>query len=341
MEKFRLHIIIFLVLMTTNFGFAQQFPLTTQYLFNPYALTPSMAGVTGYSEMFLDYRSEWTGIEGHPQTARMNTFGNIYKNQMWLGGEIYLDNTDILSRFKANLSYTYKLLVQNEQFIHFAVWGSYYQNVINYSKAVGVDPNDPIFQDITKITASKFNAGFGLNYNWRRLNVGFSIPTLFTSREEVVNGQGVTFNLKQEFLFHASNVFSLNNNIDLETFAVFRKTTNEPLNFELSVMGIFLQRFWTGLLFRKGGALGVLLGGNLVKGMVFNYSYEIPVGGINTHSGGAHEITIGWRFGMKSKPYFENNTDYYRKNKGNKRTKTGNNKDYPPIYDYQYRKIKR
>ena len=63
--------------MTTGFGFAQQFPLTTQYLFNPYALTPSMAGVTGYSEIFLNYRSEWTGIEGHPQTFRMNTFGNI------------------------------------------------------------------------------------------------------------------------------------------------------------------------------------------------------------------------------------------------------------------------
>ena len=337
MKLIKTHIILLFVLLAGS-GFSQQFPLTTQYLFNPYALTPAMAGVTGYSELFLNYRSEWTGIDGHPQTFRFNGFGNIYKNQMWLGGEMYMDNTDILSRFKANLSYTYKLKVEEEQFIHFAVWGSFYQNVINYANAVGVNPNDPLFQNASSISASKLNAGFGINYTWRRLNVGFSIPTLFTSRQEVENGQGVAFNIKQEFLFHVSNVFSLSDNWDLQGYGVFRKTTNAPLNLELSVMAVFLQRFWGGLLYRNSNTVAVNLGGNLVKGLVFNYSYEVPVGGINARSGGSHEITLGLRFGMKSNKYFENNSEYYR---NDPKSKTKKRKNYPPIYDYKYRNIKR
>ncbi len=339
MKRVKIHIILLLLMLSVT-GFSQQFPLTTQYLFNPYALTPAMAGVTGYGEVFLNYRSDWTGIDGHPQTARLNGTANIYKKQMWLGGEMYLDNTDILSRFKASLSYTYKLKVQDDQFFHFAVWGSFFQNVINYANAIGVDPNDPLFKDISSLVSSKVNAGFGLNYNWRRMNVGFSIPTLFASRQEVENGQGVTFNIRQEFLFHISNIFTIGKNWDMQTYGVFRKTTNEPLNYEFSVMAIYLQRFWTGLLYRKGGAIGVNLGGNLTRGMVFNYSYEVPVGGINAHSGGSHEFTLGWRFGTKNNKYFENNKEYYQKQR--KTHKPNNtNRDYPPIFDYQYRKIKR
>ena len=338
MKSIRLHIIWLLTLLAAT-GFSQQFPLTTQYLFNPYALTPAMAGVTGFSEVFLNYRSDWTGIDGHPQTARFNAVSNIYKKQMWLGSEVYMDNTDILSRFKASLSYTYKLKVENEQFIHFAVWGSYYQNVINYTNAIGVDPNDPLFKDITSLVVAKFNAGFGLNYNWRTMNVGFSIPTLFSSRQEVENGQGVTFNLRQEFLFHISNIFTLNKSWDLQGFGVFRKTTNDPLSTELSVMFIYLQRFWTGIMYRSGGAVGVNLGGNLGAGLVFNYSYEVPIGGINAHSGGSHEFTLGWRFGSKNNRYFENNREYYRKKRKNTRN-ININSNYPPIYDFQYRKNK-
>ncbi len=338
MKSTRIHIILLLLLLSVT-GFSQQFPLTTQYLFNPYALTPAMAGVTGYSEVFLNYRSDWTGIDGHPQTARFNASGNIYKHKMWLGGEMYLDNTDILSRFKASLSYTYKLKVQNDQFIHFAVWGSFYQNVINYTNAIGVDPNDPLFKDITSLVASKFNAGFGLNYSWRKMNVGFSIPTLFASRQEVIDGQGVSFNMRQEFLFHLSNIFTLSKNWDMQTYGVFRKTTTEPLNYELSVMFIFVQRFWTGILYRTGGAVGVNLGGNLVRGLAFNYSYEVPIGGINAHSGGSHEFTLGWRFGAKNNKFFENNKTYFSKERKVRKTNTNNN--YPPIYDFQYRKNKR
>jgi len=336
--KLRRIYISFLILTLSLSAFAQQYPLTTQYLFNPYALTPQLAGATGYSELFMNYRADWTGIDGHPRTFRMNGFGNLAKHKWWLGGEMFFDKTDILSRFKMNLSLSYKLRVDNNQFLYFGIWGSFYQNVVNYLDAIGIDPNDPVLSDPTKITASKFNGGFGISYNWRDLYLGFSFPTLFQNRYEVDNGNGILFAFKREFLFHASYLFTLNKNWYLQAYSVFRKTVNDPLSFDISLMAIVAQRFWFGALFRKGGVLALNLGGNLVGGLVFNYSYEIGIGGINSGSAGSHEITLGWRFGFKNKKnkYFR---AFDKNNKYNEqKPRNPFRDDYPPIYDFNRRR---
>jgi type IX secretion system PorP/SprF family membrane protein len=333
MKTGKIHIIFLFLLLPLVFK-GQQYPLTTQYLFNPYALAPSMAGVTGFSEIFLNYRAVWTGVDGNPRTMRFNGFGDIYNQKLWLGGSMYMDKTDILGRFNATLSLTYKLKLYNEQFLYLGGWANFYQNIVNYTDAVGVDPNDPLFSDPSKIAASKFNAGFGINYQWRDLNVGFAFPTLFNNNHEVKNGQGIIFAFKREFLFHVSYLFSLNENCGLQTYAVFRKTVNEPLSMDLSAMFIIKHRFWTGLLFRNSGVIALNLGGNIVGGLVFNYSYEIGVGKMNLQSGGSHEITLGWRFGYKSNKYFNN----YKSKRKTEKQKNNYRNNYPPIYDYYIKK---
>ncbi len=330
MRKLLVYIILFIV-AGTSISQAQQFPLTTQYLFNPYALTPERAGYYGHPAIYMNYRKDWTGINGSPKTFRINGFGNIYKEVMWLGGEIYTDKTDIISRFKANLSYSYILQVEDEQFLYFGVWTTFYQNTVRIDKLVGVDPNDPILKNQTKLNGTAANAGFGITYNWRDLNIGFAFPTLFDTKEKYVST--LNFKVQRESLFYVSDMFILNEKWQLQTYAVFRKTKNEPLTFELSVMPVYLNRFWGGLLYRNGGALAINVGGHIYKGFVFNYSYEIGMGGINSQSGGSHEITLGYRFNFDGNKFFDHNGN---KKKHFGRTKNRNNfYGYPKIIDYR------
>ena len=51
---------------------AQQFPLSSQYVINPYGLTPVLAGSTGFPEVFLGYRKDMAGISGAPRTIGVN-----------------------------------------------------------------------------------------------------------------------------------------------------------------------------------------------------------------------------------------------------------------------------
>jgi len=252
---------------------------------------------------------------------------------MYLGGEIQTDKTNILSVFKAKLSYTYKLQVENDQFLYFGVWSTFYQASVNTGSAIGVDPNDPLIQNSTKLNSSAFNAGFGINYNWQNLNLGFSMPSIFGSNDEYEVNTDFKYKVQRQFQFHASYLIDVSSNWQLQTFGVFRKTGNQPATVELSLLSIIQGRFWGGLLYRNSGVLAMNVGGHIYNGFTFNYAYEIGTGNINNGSGGSHEITIGYRFKFKEKNYFELK-DAEKSKRKNKKSKSMN---YPEVKDYNYR----
>ncbi len=315
-------------------AFSQQFPLSSQYLFNPYSLTPTLAGSTGYPEVFMGYRKDMAGVDGSPRTFSINGFGDVYKEKMWVGGEIFTDKTDILSLFKAQLSYTYKLQLENEQFLYFGVWGTFYQNSVRTDNVIGVDPNDPLINNADKLNTSAFNSGFGISYNWRDLNIGFAFPTLFVTKEEYVVNQGYYFRMQREMLIYGSYLVHLNKKWKLQPYVVYRKTRNEPISIDISLMAIYLNRFWVGALYRNSGAVALNVGGHIFSGLTFNYSYDIGIGGINSYSSGAHEISIGYRFKFTGNDYFDKKSDVSKRGKAKKYREI----PYPSVQEYDYRR---
>lgn len=315
-------------------SFAQQFPITSQYLINPYALTPTLAGSTGFSEVFLGYRKDMPGITGGPRTFRINGFGDVYQGKMWVGGEIFMDKTDILSTFKAQLSYTYKLQLENNQFLSFGAWASLYQSSVAVGNTIGVDPNDPLINNLDKLNSTGLNGGFGVNYNWSDLNIGIAYPTLFTTKEEYSLDQGYNMRIQREFNLYGSYMFRLHRDWKLQAYAVYRKMRNAPLVVDISLMAVYLSRFWFGTLYRNTNALSINVGGHIINGFTLNYSYDIGVGGINSKAGGAHEISLGYRFKYHSNEYFDNNPRSKKKGKGKKTRDL----PYPAVQEYNYRK---
>lgn len=334
MVKLQKYIITIILILGWYVIYAQQFPNSTQYLINPYALTPTLAGYTGYSEATLDYRNDWTKIDGSPRTFRANGFGNVYKQKMWVGGEIVNDKTDILSVFKANVSYTYKLQVDNNQYLYFGIWTTFYQASVNTGNGIDVDPNDPVIQNADKLNSSAFNAGFGINYNWEDLNIGFSIPSIFGLKDEYEENSSFKYHVQRQYQFYASYLFEINKEWQLQSYGVFKKTGNDPINVEISAMAIYLKRFWSGMLYRSGGALAINIGGHIYNGFTFNYSYEIGMGNINRGSGGSHEITIGYRFNYFGNDFFER-----KESKGSsKKGRRSGNISYPEVQHYNLKR---
>lgn len=334
MIKLQKYIVTFLLLFGMYGTFAQQLTNSTQYLVNPYALSPALAGCTGYSEAFLNYRNDWTRIDDSPRTFSANGFGNVYKEKMWVGGEIMSDKTGVLSVFRANISFTYKLQVENNQYLYFGIWNTFYQASVNTGNAIGIDPNDPVIQNNSKLNSSAVNAGFGINYSWANLNIGFSIPALFGLNDEYDTLSSYKYRVQRQFRFYTSYLFEFDDEWQLQTYGVVRKTANEPVDIEISAMVIYMRRFWSGMLYRNGGALALNIGGHIYKGMVFNYSYEIGLGNINKGSGGSHEITIGYRFNFSGNDYFKYKENGSSRIKGRKSRNMG----CPAVQDYNYRR---
>lgn len=334
MLKLQKYFITFVLLFGLLEISAQQLQNGTQYLVNPYSLSPTLAGYSGYSEATLNYRNNWSKITGSPQTFSASGAGNVYKQKMWLGGEILGDKTDILSLIKINLSYTYKLQVENNQHLYFGIWTTLYQASVNIGDGIGVDPNDPVIQNKSKLNSTAINAGFGINYSWRNFNLGISLPALFAPSDKYETNSAFKYRVERQFQFYMSNLFRFNDTWQLQAYGVFQKTTDVPINVEISAMGIYLGRVWSGLLYRNGGALAVNIGGHIYRGLVFNYSYDIGTGGINKGSGGSHQITVGYRFNFFGNNYFSTNETTSSRRRGRR----SGNISYPEVQDYKLRK---
>ncbi len=333
MKKFILNISFFILFIPLT-GFSQQFPLTTQYVTYPYLINPAMAGYYGYSEFYLNYRREWAKIPQGPQTFRLSGYFPLHGDKMWLGTDIYKDHSGAIDRIKASISYSYILKTGDAQNLFFGVWANFFQNTFSLLNLTGVDPSDPIFNNKSIINGTTYNAGFGIVYNLLNFNVGFVMPNAFNDNA-VYNYTGkLNFKMQREFLFHVSNLFSLNAYFDMKTMAVFRKTTNEPGNFDISITSIYLKRLWLGLLYRNTGSFAVNAGGYIGRGWSVASSYELGVGGFNKYGGYTYEITLSYRLGMAGNRFFQNRSGpvYYKK----RVKRDWNRTSRPRILDYRY-----
>ncbi|MDA3944068.1 MAG: PorP/SprF family type IX secretion system membrane protein [Bacteroidetes bacterium] len=288
-------------LLTVVAALSQQMPFSSHYIFNRYSLDPAFAGAYDHSAVYLNYRRDWGNIEGSPQTFRANGFSPVYK-QMYLGGDIIADNTDIFNRIKASLNYSYRLLMANEQYLSFSLSGSLYQSVVRFDQ-VNADLDDPLLKDISRITGTDFNAAFGLIYNWRDLHLGIGMPVLFRSKDAYNLTSDGKFAFERAFLIHASNRFHLVDRWKLQVFGVYQKTDNQPSVVDISATVFYDEKYHFGLLYRSGNTLAMGLGGELINNFVLGYSYEFGLGGIYNGAGGAHEISVGYRIPARTQPH--------------------------------------
>lgn len=320
LNRLNIYLTIALTVGMVSLAAAQQLPLTGQYLFNPYALNPAFAGSQANAELFFNYRKDWVNISGSPQTYSLNGNGRVYEN-MYIGGEILADQADIFYRFKGALSYTYRLQMERGQHLSFGLNGKIFQSVVRFDQ-VNADMDDPVLRDLTRVTGTSYNAGFGLIYNINTLHIGLGMPILFPTRDAYLPESEGRFAFEQAFHLFATDSYELNHDWQIQPFVVYRKTRNQPGSIDVSARAIFLNRFWMSGLYRNSSLIAMGIGGELYQGFIFNYSYEIGLGGINYRSGGSHEISIGYRF---------NRGDGMRRDRG---IKTGRSTTYPQVIDY-------
>ena len=84
--------------------FGQQFPFMEAYYLNPYSMSPAYAGLQGKGTFFMDYRSDWTGIEGGPRTYQLS-YNDKFREKVGLGGKFVYDRTDIFKQILAVILY--------------------------------------------------------------------------------------------------------------------------------------------------------------------------------------------------------------------------------------------
>jgi type IX secretion system PorP/SprF family membrane protein len=305
-------ILIIMILIIPRVVYGQQFPFMEGYNVNPFILSPAYAGIQNSKTLFMDYRSDWSGLDGGPTTYQLSynsrftekkrLGGNfiydqsdIYKTNVGFGGRFIYDKTDIFKQTLLLGTYSYEVRVAKGQLINFALSGGFYRNSIDLEKYY----NDPRYvQDRALVSGLekskiKFATDISALYRNRQIEAGLLFSNILFGMVRYSNTD-VTYKPLKNYLLHGSYMLDIDNKWSMKSTVIVRGGQNIPVQVEVSPALTWNSRFWGMALYRTGGIFGAGVGGELIDGIILNYSYNMSTN-VSMNVFNSHQLTLGVR----------------------------------------------
>ena len=286
-------IIIILIVLIPTVVFGQQFPFMEGYIVNPFSLSPAYAGIHNGKTLFIDYRSDWTGLDGGPRTYQLSYNDKIRK--VGFGGRFIYDKTDIFQQTLILGTYTYEVNITKEHFLNLGLSVGFFRNSIDLTKYLS-DPSyvqDPALINGQQQSKIKFATDISALYRYKQAEAGILFSNVMFGTVKYANSD-MTYKPLKNFLLHASYLFKIDNKWDLEPTLILRGGQHVPMLFEIAPTLTWNKRLWGNVLVRTGGILGVGLGGEVYNGIMLNYSYNLSTN-VDLNTFGSHQVTLGVR----------------------------------------------
>lgn len=288
---------------------AQQDPMVSQYMFNGLYLNPAYAGSHDYWTSTLNYRNQWVGLDGAPQTMIGAIDGPIRNKNIGLGLILLHDQIGVTAQNTAIVNYAYQIKTSATTKLALGVNAGFSQFSARLTDLTVWD-KDQVFQnDITSKVLPRF--GVGMYYYGKKHYIGFSIPTLFAYQKGMnfsLDLSRATF-LRRHCLLTAGYVFGISRDIKLKPSVLIKYVENAPVQADFNLAMVYRDKFWIGASYRTSDAIAVILEYQTNEHFRVGYAYDITTSKLRNYSSGSHEIMIGWDFGkelvkVKSPRYF-------------------------------------
>ncbi len=282
-------------ILITTLVKAQQIPISENYFMDKYSLAPSYAGNHNPKYLMMGYRSDWTGIDGGPKTARLS-FNDLFpfmKNAGY-GGKIIYDKAGIFSQLYILASYSYNLSINEDHHILFGLSMGAYKNRLNLTDYYN-DPGytiDPslISQDIN--SKFKFMSDFSAVWTWKGAEAGLTFSNI-TLNDASYRDVSLKYSPLANFQFHTTYLYSFSEEWDLAPLVIIRGGKYIKSQFEIASQIVYMKRFRGSLVYRDPGVIGAGAGLNLDKGLQIGYNFNlatnVAMGAFNNH-----EISLGF-----------------------------------------------
>lgn len=279
---------------------AQQDPLYSQYINNPFVLNPAYAGLTDNLNLSLSYRNQWGGYEGNPKTLNANGHLSLFNNKMGVGLMIVSDQIGSNKTNEVMAAYSYRVNVTRNKMLSFGLQAGMTSFQIDNSKVNPYDPTDPLFQG--NIRETKPTIGFGMILKSDRFFIGMSVPRML--KATVNAGEQEASLYTQHFYAMGSYLIFLSDRIRFRPTALLKMVSGAPASVDINASLIIHENYQAGLLTRNFNSYGLFLQALLKDKVRLGYVFEIPTGSSVGTNFTTHEITLGFRMNVLS---FHNN----------------------------------
>jgi type IX secretion system PorP/SprF family membrane protein len=276
------------------------YPVFSQYLQNGLVINPAYAGSREVLSFFLSGRLQWLGIKGAPvlQTISMHSLLKNERVGLGLSGQFlqygFTKSTSIYA------DYAYHLRLGKGK-LSMGLRAGFDMSNTNYSGILLIDPNDPVFTGNDKPYFLP-NVGTGIYYYSKSFFLGAAVPS-FLSYVKNSNG-AVSINTFKDFevLLTAGGLISFSPAFRFKpsVFVDYSVQNSRKPRIDLNGNFVIYDFVWIGGSWRTTEQVAVgILQLQINPQIMFGYSYDYPVGNMNTYSKGSHEVILRYEFGYK------------------------------------------
>ena len=284
--------IALILIFTSTVSFAQQQPLLAQYQFNQLSINPAYTGVNNMTSIDLQYRQQWAGLDGAPQTALLSVQTSLMKNSLGVGVIVNQDKAGIITNTNMGLTSSYKIYIEDGTSLSFGLQTSWNSLTYDYEALNLEDISDEDFIGADN-SLKKINFGTGIFISSRHFYLGASIPRILktAASDNGISGE----RLSRHYYFTGGVILDPLNTIKLKPYTIFRLVEDGPYSYDLGVNVLLLKTLWAGAFTRDLHDFGLSLHLQMQNGIRIGYSGELTTDEL-VSSVSAHEISLGFDF---------------------------------------------
>jgi type IX secretion system PorP/SprF family membrane protein len=291
---------VFLILIPFSLS-GQLTPVTNQYVLNPLTINPAFAGNRGVLNVAANYRKQWAGIQGAPETMTFAADAPVFENKVGLGLIIMNDKIGVTKNTYIMTNYSYNVTIGDGSLSFGLGAGLITTNTI-WSDLVVLDPGDELYlTNSSRFVVPSFS--FGTYYNNHNYFLGFSVPEFVGYKFNYdKNKYGLTVDPSQyNFLLTTGYAIKMSSKVDFVPSTLINFSPGQKLLYDVNLNLNFGNRFWLGASFRNARSVGALTQLQINNQFKVAYTYDFDTGKLGGYSNGSHEIMLRYEFRYKVK----------------------------------------
>jgi len=280
------------------------YPVYSQYLQNGLVINPAYTGTRGALSGFLSYRQQWIGTDGAPTLQSVSLHAPFKNDKVALGllGQFMQYGYTKTSSIYA--SYAYHIRMSKGK-LSFGLKGGVDMSTSDFT---GLNttipyPGDPVFKNNDDPYILP-NVGAGIYYFSETLFAGFAVPQFLSYQKTGTNSVQAYHSFNDyNFIFSGGGLITFSDFFKFKPSVLLHYSLNEAEKFkQFDINGnlILADLIWVGGSWRNNEKVIVGILQLLIKPqLMFGFSYDYPVGNMNSYSKGSTEFALRYEFGSK------------------------------------------
>jgi type IX secretion system PorP/SprF family membrane protein len=278
------------------------YPVYSQYLQNGLIINPAYAGSRGVMSGILSYRMQWMGTEGAPVMQSLSLHTPMKNDRVALGLMAQFMQFGYTKSTSIYANYAYHVRVGNGK-VSFGLKGGADISNTDYSGILLSNSGDPVFAVNDKPYILP-NVGAGVYYFSEKIFAGLAVPSFLSYRKTSPNSVEAYHSFNEyDLVFSGGGVIKFSQLLKFKPSFLLDyslQSTKKLTQFDINGNFIFADLIWVGGSWRTSEEVVVgIVQVQLSPQLMLGFSYDYPVGRMNSYSKGSSEFLLRYEFGSK------------------------------------------